>query len=234
MKQFYEEKNNLTPSFLRIKCPYCLQVFKAFRSEFEEEQPDFQCASCQEIFWISATDSSPIVLGQPVSTQKNSQTTALRQEEGGIGISTKICPRCAEEAPINDQECPHCGVVFIKMIEGAGASFQLRGEWAKVVKNWHDDNSHDSFLRSCHKQNELVYGVSCYGRVLKEDKNNRKAKEMIKRMESLTWFFEEQLSLPKLPIKQALYSQIKKGVTSYAFDAFLLALILCFAVYIFF
>ncbi len=228
MKQFYEEQKTLTPSSLRIRCPYCLRVFKAFTNEFEEEQPDFQCSSCQKIFWINTKDTENILLGKPADMRKNSTPAP-----SGLGISTKICPRCTEEVPINDQECSYCGVVFIKMIEGAGASFQLRGEWAKVVQNWHDDKIHDNFLRSCHKQNELVYGISCYGRALKDNQNNRKAREMIKRMESLTWFFEDEISLPKLSIRQALYVRFKSWVTSYAFDALMLALVLCFALYIF-
>ena len=51
-----------------------------------------------------------------------------------------------------------CGVY--KLIEGVESSFHL-GFVGKVVKNWHDDTMHDEFLQSCHKQNELVYGVSC-------------------------------------------------------------------------
>ena len=228
MNQFHGTHENLTPSELRIRCPYCFQTFKAFKKEFEEDMPDFQCSVCQETFWINSKDKDPIILGKPRDVQKE----LTRPAPSGLGISTKICPRCTEEVSIGDQECSYCGVVFIKIIEGVESSFQLRGMWAKVVKNWHNEDAHDEFLRSCRKQNEMVYGISCYGRILKEDKDNRKAKEMIKRMEALTWFFEEELSLPKMTPRKALY-KMKAWLRSHTFDAFMLAIVLCFLIYIF-
>lgn len=228
MRQFYENQKSLAPFQLRIRCPYCFQTFKAFKKEFEEDQPDFQCSVCQETFWINSKDTDPVILGKPVDMQKEPN-----EAPSGLGISTKICPRCTEEVSISDQECSYCGVVFIKLIEGGGTSFQLRGTWAKVVKSWHDESMHDAFLKTCHKQSELVYGISCYGRILKEDKNNKKAQEMIKRMEALTWFFEEELSLPKLPFKERLYDKVGSIVKSYAFDALMLALALCLLTYVF-
>lgn len=229
MRQFYEDQKNLNPTELRIRCPHCFQIFKTQRKEFEEDHPDFQCSVCRGMFWIDSKDTSPVILGKPADTQKKGISPP-----SGLGVSTKICPRCTEEVPINDQECSYCGVVFIKLIEGGGTAFPLRGAWAKVVKNWHDEKMHDSFLTTCHKQNELVYGISCYGRVLKEDKNNKKALEMIKRMESLTWFFEEEISLPKLPFKEMFYRKVRNTVKSYAFDALMLATALCVLTYIFF
>ena len=150
-----------------------------------------------------------------------------------LGISTKICPRCTEEVAIESEKCSHCGVVFFKMIEGPGpATFQLMGEWAKVIKNWHNESQHDNFLRACRKQNELVYGISCYGRILKEEKDNKKAQEMIKRMEALTWFFEEELSLPKkFAGKNTLQNFWAWMIKSHTFDALSLSVVLCLLIY---
>ena len=187
MRQLHENKTNLTSPQIRIRCPYCFQIFKAFKNEFEEDQPDFECSVCHEQFWISSKDTDPVILGKPKDMQKEKKV-----QPSGLGISTKICPRCVEEVPISDEECPSCGVIFIKMIEGVESSFKLRGLWSKVIKNWHDEIAHDNFLRACHKQNELVYGISCYGRILKEDKNNNKAKEMITRMEALLGFLKKK------------------------------------------
>ena len=230
MEQFSTGQKKLTSLQLHIRCPYCFQVFKAFKHEFEEDKPDFQCSVCEEQFWINSHDPDPVILGRPRDMHKNSSSPPPMTQ---LGTSTKICPRCTEEVSMEDQECSYCGVVFIKMIEGLGSSFQLRGVWANVVKNWHDEKIHDEFLRVCHKQNELVYGISCYGRILKEDKENKKAKEMIQRMESLTWFFEEEVSLPKFTFRNAFYRKLKKGITSHAFDALMLAVILCILTYIF-
>ncbi len=228
MRQFHEEQRSLTPSELRIRCPYCFQVFKTFKHELAEDMPDFQCSVCHEKFCINSKDTSEVILGTPGDMQKGVYSSPV----SGLGVTTKICPRCTEEVPIGDQECTYCGVVFIKIIEGVESSFQLRGMWGKVVKNWHNEKMHDDFLINCHKQNELVYGISCYGRILKEDKDNKKAKEMIKRMESLTWFFEEEMSLPKLTFKKMLL-KAKDWCNSYAFDALILAVALCFLVYVF-
>ena len=228
MRQFHEDKANLTfSSQVRIRCPYCFQIFKAFKKEFEEAQPDFQCSVCREQFWINAKDTDPVILGKPKDMQKEKKPPL-----SGLGVSTKVCPRCVEEVPIEDEECPHCGVVFIKIIEGVESSFKLRGLWAKVVQNWHNEKSHDEFLRACHKQNELVYGISCYGRILKEDKNNNKAKEMINRMEALTWFFEEEISLPRPTLQENIRKTVN-WMKSHTFDALMLTIVLCFLTYIF-
>jgi len=229
MEQFSTDQKKLTSAQLGIQCPYCFQVFKTFKHEFEEDKPDFQCSVCQGQFWINSRDTEPVILGRPMDMEKNADSLPMTR----LGTSTKICPRCTEEVPMEDQECSYCGVVFIKMIEGMGASFQLRGIWANVIKNWHDENAHDEFLRICHKQSELVYGISCYGRVLKEDKENKKAKEMIQRMESLTWFFEEEIALPKLTFRDTFHRKLKGWIASHAFDALMLAITLCILVYIF-
>ena len=229
MKQAYEDPKSLISPQIRIRCPYCFQIFKAFTKEFEEEMPDFQCTVCRETFWIDIRDKSQVVLGKPGDMQKSRTPPPL----SGLGVSTKVCPRCTEEVPIADQECSHCGVVFIKIIERGDSSFQLRIMWAKVIKNWHNEQAHDRFLRACRKQDELAYGMFCYGRILKEDKNNRKAQEMIKRMESLTWFFEEELSLPKLTFKKVM-NKVGSALQSYAMPALILSCILFFLTYVFF
>ena len=210
----------------RIRCPYCFQIFQTFREEFLDDRPEFQCSVCHEKFWIEAKDSSTVITGQSLSALKPQPPT-------GLGFSKKVCPRCTEEVPMEDPECPHCGVVFIKMIEGVESTFQLRGTWAKVIKNWHDETKHDDFLRACHKQKELIYGISCYGRVLKEDKANKKAKEMIKRMEALTWFFKEEIGPPKPSFGKKALRQIPLWFKSHAFDALMLALVLCLLLYTF-
>ena len=230
MNQTHRVHESLTPAELRIRCPYCFQTFKTFKKEFEEDMPDFQCSVCHEKFWINSKDTEAVILGKPGDMPKTLNHPS--PPASGLGVSTKICPRCTEEVPIGDQECSYCGVVFIKIIEGVESTFKLRGIWAKVVKNWHNENMHDEFLRICHKQNEMVYGISCYGRILKEDKDNKKAKEMIKRMEALTWFFEEELSLPKMTPRKALY-KLNAWLRGHVFDALMLTLALCFLVYIF-
>ena len=227
MRQSFEHQKNQITSQIRIRCPYCFQTFRAFKHEFEEECPDFQCSVCSEKFWIDSTKSDSVILGKPGSVQK-----VQKPSPSGLGITTKVCPRCTEEVPKGDQECSYCGVVFIKVIEGVESSFQLRGMWGKVIKNWHDERVHDEFLRACHKQNELVYGISCYGRILKEDKDNKKATDMIKRMEALTWFFEDEISLPKLT-RKIMLKKIGAWFKSYTFDALMLSIALCFVIYIF-
>ena len=206
----------------RIRCPYCFQIFQTFRQEFTDERPEFQCSVCHEKFWIEAKSLSSVILGQPIKAPAVSK----------LGISTKICPRCTEEVPAEDPECRFCGVQFIKLIEGVESTFQLRGTWAKVIKNWHNPAQHDEFLRACHKQNELIYGISCYGRVLKEDKDNKKAKEMIKRLEALTWFFKEEVSAPNVTWAN-MAGKISLWLRSHTFDALMLALVLCLFLYVF-
>ena len=211
----------------RIRCPYCFQIFQTFRQEFLDDQPEFQCSVCHEKFWIEAKEPSTVITGQPLETLKSPPSAS------GLSFSKKVCPRCTEEVPAGDPECRFCGVQFIKMIEGVESTFQLRGTWAKVIKSWHDESKHDEFLRACHRQKELIYGISCYGRILKEDKDNKKAKEMIKRMEALTWFFKEEVSPLRASFGKSTLSQIPIWFKSHAFDALMLALVLCLFLYAF-
>ena len=221
------EIQKISPDWRRVRCPHCSQTFKTFKREWEDNTPNFQCSVCQKAFWIHGQSTDSVILGKPIETPKHSpQRTALREAK-------KVCPRCVEEVPITDQECPHCGVVFIKMIEDY--TFQIRGAWNKVTKNWQSESIHDEFLKLCHKQKELVYGIFCYGKVLKEDKDNKKAKEMIQRMEALNWFFkDEPLPLYQRIIKNTYwYKKVKAVLKSHAFDALMLTLFVCFLLYIF-
>ena len=225
MRPFDRGENPSPSSQLRIRCPYCFQIFKALKAEFEQDQPDFGCSVCHKEFWIEAQDNSSVVLGKPSTMQKPDKAPPASK----LGVSHKICPRCTEEVPMDLQSCTYCGVVFIKMIEGWGSSFQLRGMWAKVVSQWHSENRHNEFLQECQKRNELVYGISCYGRILKEDKNNQKALEMIKRMEALTWFFEEESPAKPNPGLIRIWNFLQ----SHIFDALALTAVLCFFIYLF-
>ena len=220
------EIQKISPDWRRVRCPYCSQTFRSFTREWEDNTPDFQCSVCQKTFWIQGQSTDSVIVGNVIDTPKHSPKPV------GVRISKKVCPRCVEEVPITDQECPHCGVVFIKMIEDY--TFQIRGAWNKVTKNWQNDNIHDEFLKLCHKQKELVYGIFCYNKVLKEDRSNKKAKEMIQRMEALNWFFKDET----IPFKNRIeathwYKKVKSVLESHAFDALMLTLFACFLLYIF-
>lgn len=238
------------PTDLKIKCPHCLQVFTAFPREFEEKYPHFQCSACQGQFWIDfpinhttkdyalsvmsmgsnrPLSSEEVILGHPLSVSKPKEPLPVNR----LGLSIKVCPKCSQEVAISEPSCPFCGVVFINMIEGIEASFYLRGVWAKVLRYWHDESQHDRFLIACRKENDLMYGISCYGRVLKEDTGNQKAKEMIQRIEALSWFFEEESTVSFTTRLKSIFLKIKKTVQSYAFDALMLTVVLLLFVFIF-
>ncbi len=242
------------PTDLKVKCPHCFQVFTAFPREFEEKCPHFQCSVCQGQFWIdfptnrqtdytvknpillsTSTQSDrtlsfeEIILGHSLSVRKPIDPLSANR----LGLSVKMCPKCSQEVSISEPNCPFCGVVFIKMIEGVEASFYLRGVWAKVLRYWHDEDQHDRFLMACRKENDLMYGISCYGRVLKEDKDNQKAREMIKRIEAFTWFFEEE-TISFVTYVKRFFLKIKKTIQSYAFDALMLTVVLFLFTFVFF
>ena len=172
-----------------------------------------------------------VILGSPISVPKPEPVRAR------LGSSLKMCPKCSEEVPIEEPVCPFCSVVFINIIEGVESSFHLRGLWAKTLKHWHSDAMHDEFLQSCRKNRDLTYCVSCYGRILKEDKSNKKAIEMIKRIEALTWFFEEETNKKTfhlLPFFKNMNKSFKKAVAAPVFDALMLTILVSIFFFLFF
>ncbi len=220
MRQSHEVEKGSFRSSLRVRCPYCRQIFRAFPGEFEEDYPDFQCSSCQKFFWLNPRDSSQVIVGKAKQVEKKSLfSNRLLQ------TPKKICLRCHKFSPIHDEECSHCGLVFIKFMENAEASpFELRALWGNVIKNWYNQKAHDAFLASCYKRNDLFYGIFCYGRVLKSDLNNKIAKKMIQRMEGLTWLFKEKSYLPKGMIKyrDVLHKAWEQLMSSHLFDVIML------------
>ncbi len=180
-----------------------------------------------------ASSSEPVSKDRVVLAYMSSMPKPeILRPEDRLGVELKLCPKCAKEVPIDEPSCTFCGVLFIKMIEGIEASFYLRGLWAKVLRNWHNELAHDSFLQACRKDRDLTYCVSCYGRVLKEDRGNKKATEMIKRVEALTWFFEEAESKKQKSVMnwnwQGMWQKVKKVIYTRGFDALMLTVLLGF------
>ncbi len=200
---------------LKIRCPHCFQVFKTFRHEFEEEYPDFCCSVCQGEFWIDsvAARAGGIAQGYPPSAVKiPSHTVRTMGRE-----SYKMCPRCLHKCKLGDTECVYCGVVFEKWARQNPEEVRLRSLWELVLKQWQNHQSHNDFISTCHSQNKLIYGMSCYGRILKEDSKNTKAKEMIGRMKALLFPYEVELRW-----RDGFVYRIKKLLKYYSHREFLI------------
>ena len=190
MDSVHSFEKTSSPSILKIRCPHCFQTFKSFKNEFEEEYPTFHCFFCQGKFWISPkVSNAEVVLGHPLSERSKPPLPATQD------VSTKTCPQCSRKVPMTDKECIYCGVVFMRLIKKQQAYFQLKALWEKVLRKWQDENSHNEFLNACYDQNQLIYGIMCYGRILKEDRRNTKAKEIISRMKALRWSFATEPSI---------------------------------------
>ena len=176
---------------LKIRCPHCFQIFKAFQSEFEEPYPDFCCSVCQGEFWVDPLSARVGEVAQGVSVsvpkvQTHPPAWLNRQVY-------KMCPKCLHKCKVSDTECIYCGVVFKKWVQNHPVRLQLRSLWESVLKQWQNEKAHNDFLTACHNQNRLLYGMSCYGRILKEDRKNRKAKEILTRMKALSFPHEPPL-----------------------------------------
>ncbi len=224
------EKEINSTGRLSIRCPHCRQIWATLQKEFEEDYPDFQCSNCYGKFWIpvslneisdhrlgtnKAIDYSSPVLGYPHTTPKpisQSIPSSTPLYDPAIKLSIKICPKCSQEVPLTESTCPFCGVAFIKLIEGVTSSIRLKGLWGELLQNWHNEIMHNRFIHACQKENDLIYGVSCYGRILKEDSNNLKAREMIQKIETLSWFFEESPPRWSLDYSMWLYRIRNIGV----------------------
>lgn len=222
MNHFHKDQN-LTPTPLHIQCPHCFKDFKTFKHKFKDVFPNVKCSFCTKNFWVEANKHTPsIILGHIKSNtiyfDKNAEPT-------------KTCPRCVEDIPVNNKNCSYCGVSFTKITDGITTVFPLRKTWEEVIKNWHKEHIHHNFLTECKKQQDLVYGVWCYSKILKTDKNNQIAKDMINRMEALTWFEEEEISLPKKTLINKFNSSVNK-VRNNIIYAFMLSMVFYFVLYL--
>ena len=99
------------------------------------------------------------------------------------------CPSCGVELVPKQKECFSCGVVFasfakfqfekiIKQKVGGidhltqGTLQQLDLLWKKIVVNYHDQESHQAFLRRCFVESAIPFAVHCYTRMLDIDKED--------------------------------------------------------------
>ena len=107
----------------------------------------------------------------------------------GFGESFKDCPACGKEMIAGHSECLSCGVVvdrfqakqqLTQTHESIGGIDHLTPidikkldrKWKQVVVNYHDQNGHEDFIKSCQANGALPFAVYHYTKMLEIDKED--------------------------------------------------------------
>lgn len=107
----------------------------------------------------------------------------------GFGESYQNCPACSKEMVSGQSECFSCGVVVkrfeqkqevaqtkssiggIEHLTGSDIK-QLDRSWKRVVVNYHDQQSHQDFIKLCQSQGAVPFAVYHYSKMLEIDKDD--------------------------------------------------------------
>ena len=136
----------------------------------------------------------------------------------GFGESYQNCPACHKEMVAGHNECFSCGLVVSRFedrqaldsskntiggIEHLTSSDikRLDKSWKQVVVNYHDQESHQEFIKTCQAQGAIPFAVYHYTKMLEIDKEDDIAQIMRRQaLSRLAVNFEtapeEQLTLP--------------------------------------
>lgn len=127
----------------------------------------------------------------------------------GFGESYQNCPACGKEMVTGKNECFSCGVV-VSRFESKKALDATRNDiggiehltatdvkkldkaWKQVVVNYHDQESHQGFLKACQAQGAISFAVYHYSKMLEIDKEDDIAQLMRRQaLSRLTVNFEK-------------------------------------------
>lgn len=107
----------------------------------------------------------------------------------GFGESYQNCPACSREMIEGHNECFSCGVIVSRFHEkqnlknskeAVGGIDHLTGSdikrldkaWKQVVVNYHDQESHYKFIKTCQSQGAIPFAVYHYSKMLEIDKED--------------------------------------------------------------
>lgn len=140
---------------IRFRCPHCQKLFCTDQTAFETEKADFECTECHQEFWLSKK-----MLGTGL------YETSVKQKK-----SFSNCPKCSFLKPIEQDECPSCGVLASKFNEIQKIEnprlFEFNRAWQAILRDISKDESHQHFLNLAQKQSALNFAAQKYNELKK-------------------------------------------------------------------
>lgn len=204
---------------VRMHCPKCMKLFSVPINELNEVEPLFNCNSCQTVFSISlreALETNDNIIGQVVEPvlQEVVAAPAMNEVESvqqevlqkpspqhhtfAVAKSLFTCPKCGHEYAAGEEECAHCGVLFLKFAEqerkaisrpkedSFNASKEVRQSWEDVLNNYENYDFHRQFIGAAWADRTLDYAAHKYATILEMMPADELAQKAQKEIQALT------------------------------------------------
>ncbi len=220
---FESQHKTSTNVWESLTCPHCKALFKVDKQDLSPIQHcSFSCLSCNEIFWA----------GLDASNRVETLTRSPKvQNEEKIVSDYKICPHCYQSLKKGGVICTNCGKSFYDSEwkkNAPYASFQLRKTYEELMQNYDSTKYHNQFISKCLREDNVSFGIYCYGQLYKERPTDAEA---IKRLKSLQDIIYSMMEKPPLKEKSS-WSYTTGWVHALLFFGFAFSLFSLFLLYI--
>ena len=219
---FESQHKTSTKLWESLTCPHCKTLFKVSCQDLSSRQHySFSCLSCNEIFWAGLDASNNIEV----------LTSSPKIQEEMVVTDYKICPHCYQSLQKGVVNCNHCGKSFYDAEWTRNApysSFQLRKVYEELMKNYNSNLQHEKFITRCLKEDNIDFGIYCYGELHKQRPTDAEA---IKRLKSLQDILSSMMVVLK-PTKTSFGTYTTGWVHALLFCAFAFSLFALFLLYV--
>lgn len=158
---------------IRFRCPHCQKLFCTDATAFEKSatDADFQCTDCQKEFVL----------------RNSFNATGLYETFVKQKPQFSSCPKCSNLKPLNQDECPSCGVLESKFSELQKVEnprlYELNKAWEVVLTDMTIDSSHQKFLDLAQKQSALNFAAQKYNDLKKIMGHDQLVEKYLKQIE---------------------------------------------------
>ena len=181
---FESQHKTVTNIWEGLSCPHCKALFKVDKKDLSlTKHSSFSCLSCNEIFWAGLDVNNKI--------ETLTHSPKIQNEEKVID-DYKICPHCYQSLKKGVVDCTNCGKSFYDSEWRKGApyaSFQLRKFYEDLMQNYDSTGHHDKFISKCLKENNISFGLYCYGRLRKKRPQDEEATRRFKNLQDVVHSF---------------------------------------------
>ena len=176
---FESQHKTSTNLWESLSCPHCKTLFKVSRQDLSSVQHySFSCLSCHEVFW-AGLDSKDCL---------ETFTHAPQTKEEMVVSDHKICPHCYQSLQRGVINCNHCGKSFYDAEwtrNAPYASFQLRKTYEELMQHYGSRQQHDKFISKCLAEDNVDFGIYCYGQLHKERPADAEAIKRLKNLQDI-------------------------------------------------
>ena len=206
-----------------LRCPHCKSLFKVNKQDLSyNKHYSFSCLSCREIFWAG------LDVNHKVETLTHSPEIQNKEK---VIEDYKICPHCYQSLKKGTIDCTNCGKSFYDSDwrhHAPYTSFQLRKVYEDLMQNYESSKHHQKFISACFKEDNIAFGIYCYGRLKKKRPQDKEAAKRFNNLQNVLCALME-----KPPVTERRYWSYATGwVHALLFFAFAFSLLSLFILYV--